>query len=243
MKKVLLVSVLSISLIAFSFSTSFAIPVLQLYIEGATYYGGSDETWITTSNSFRLWVIGNVSGEGGKGSILHVNLTAAYPTSESGSISITPTMTAIVTDLSTPIIPSFVTNGVGTQPIMGDGSSLQPHGIFGLGTSWTQYLIGDFNLTDSPVADLITAFPPYPAGWTSNAGQINAYDILVSGYSWVHFDAFDHYVKNNNGSQYVKAPFSHDAEGGGTVPEPGILILLGIGMTAVGVASRWIRKI
>ena len=28
-----------------------------------------------------------------------------------------------------------------------------------------------------------------------------------------------------------------------TVPEPGILILLGIGMTAVGVASRWIRRI
>lgn len=27
------------------------------------------------------------------------------------------------------------------------------------------------------------------------------------------------------------------------VPEPGILILLGLGMTAVGVASRWIRKI
>jgi len=27
------------------------------------------------------------------------------------------------------------------------------------------------------------------------------------------------------------------------VPEPGILILLGIGMTAAGVASRWIRKI
>ncbi len=28
-----------------------------------------------------------------------------------------------------------------------------------------------------------------------------------------------------------------------TVPEPGILILLGMGITALGVASRWIRKI
>ncbi len=37
-----------------------------------------------------------------------------------------------------------------------------------------------------------------------------------------------------------------DAEGTSTVPvvpEPGMLILLGMGMTAVGVASRWIRKI
>lgn len=214
--------------ISTSISTSFAIPELQLYIEGAAY-DDSTETWVTTSNSFRLWVMGNVSGPGNHGSTLDVFLSAAYPTSESGIIWITPTTTAIVPDLSIPIAPSFVASGVGTQPTMGDDSLLPAHGIFGPGTSWTKYLIGDFTLTDSPVADLINSFPPYPSiDWTSNAGQINAYDVVVMEYSRVHFDAFDHYVKPNGDSQYVKAPFSHDAEG--QVPEPMSLILLGSGL-------------
>src|SRR5688500_15939669 len=56
-----------------------AVPVLQLYVEGATYDG--TETWTETGpNPCRLWVIGNVAGPGGKGVLNNVRLSAVYDT-------------------------------------------------------------------------------------------------------------------------------------------------------------------
>src|SRR5678816_3675014 len=70
---------------AFSFTAreAAAVPELQIYIEGATYDSAS-ETWVATSTSpFRLWVIGNVAGEGGKGPLYDVKLAAAYNATDS----------------------------------------------------------------------------------------------------------------------------------------------------------------
>jgi hypothetical protein len=228
MKKI----VLAVFIGLLSASTSFAVPLLQLYIEGATY--DSTETWVSSQNPFTLWVMGNVNGDGGKGTISSVFLSAAYLTSETGTITITPTMTSLVPDPSTPAAPTIPlsdSHGDGTQPLTGDGSALPKHGIFGTGVSWDKFLIGNFSLTDSPTADLITSFPSYPSG--ASSGQINAYTVVITGFSWVHFDAFDHYIKSNNDLQYVQAPFSHDAEdtgGGQEIPEPTTLLLLGSGL-------------
>lgn len=227
--------VAAIFAVLLSVSTSFAVPLLQLYIEGATYDPGS-ETWVSSQNPFTLWVMGNVSGDGGKGTISDVFLSAAYPTSETGTITIAPTTTSLVTDPSTPgapTIPSSDSHGDGTQPLEGDGTTYLPsHGIFGPGVSWDKYSIGNFSLTDSPTADL-TASPPV---WTASSGQINAYTVTVTGFSVVHFDSFDHYINPKGDAKYVFAPFSHDAEdtggGGGKVPEPTTLLLLGSGLAA-----------
>jgi len=65
---------------------AYAIPELQLYIEGATYDTGS-ATWVFSgSGTFRLWVIGNINGPGGTGGlpIQDVKLAAAVATSEMG---------------------------------------------------------------------------------------------------------------------------------------------------------------
>ncbi len=208
--------ILSLSLIVKS--NSFAIPTLQLYIEGSTYNAGTD-TWTTTLNNFKIWVIGE--------EVQDVQLAIAHSTSESGVITLTGTTATGIVDPSRAIDPIFRTSSslVGNYPILGDGSLLPSHGIYGAGTSWESYSLGDFTLIDSPIGDYIGGIPTsYP-----RKGQINAYSVSIpESYSWVHFDAYDH-IEGKNHS--VFAPFSHDGESGGSpVPEPATMTLLGMGV-------------
>ncbi len=213
---------------------AWAIPALQLYIEGATY-DSFTETWVvTTADPFKLWVVGDVSHYG---SILDVKLSAAVSTSElpGSSITLTSTTTSLVTDPSTPSPPSptgSFPSSDGAVPVLGDGSSLPTHGIYGPGTSFYEWTLGDFTLTDSPIGDIINSFPvSFP-----DTGQINVYTVTVSGFTQVHFDAYDHIFVGTH-SQYKFAPFSHDAEGT-SVPEPSSLLLLGSGLVGLGLWGR-----
>ncbi len=212
-------------------SAAFAVPTLQLYIDGATYDPVS-ETWITTSTSFDLWVLG-VSP------VDDVKLSIAFMTGETGSITLTPTTAGDFDgvlgddDTSIPVAPVFLgTSADGAVPVQGDGTPLPTHGIYGPGVSFLEYDLGDFSLTDSPIGDyqgIPTSFP--------EVGQINVYSVVITGYaSGVHFDTYDHTVRGKDGAQvkYVFAPFSHDAE----VPEPtAALLLLAAGVTG-GLAAR-----
>ncbi len=213
-----LVVLMTTLLVALGGTAAQAIPVLQLYIEGATYDTDS-ESWVVASNNLRLWVIGNPQ----YGAILDVKLSAAFKTGEMGTIGLTPSTSTLLTDPSTPGAP-MQTSGVGadgTRPLMSDGSLLPSHGIYGAGTSFKQWELGDFDMMDSPIGDFINSYPTsFP-----RMGQINVYDVAITGYSTVHFDAYNHV----EGSVHaIKAPFSHDA--GTAVPEPGTLMLVGAGL-------------
>lgn len=226
---------LAILSLAFVPQDAKAIPELQIYLDGATYDTAS-ETWVlSNAGSFQLWVIGNVSGPGGKGSIYDVKLSAAVATSESGGVALTPTTTSLLTDPSTPSAPG--PNGLsadGAVPLLGDGTPLPTHGIYGPGTSFYEWTLGDFTLTDSPMADFIGT---YPSVFYPGTGQINAYNVSVSGYTTVHFDAYNHYFKQENDAKYVKAPFSHDGEVS-AIPEPETYAMLGIGLGLMGFVAR-----
>lgn len=211
--------------------SSYAVPTLQLYIEGSTY-DAATESWSITSPSFTLWVLGETDKNG---TIYDVNLSIAHMTGETGTISLTSTTATAGLlpspgDSSTPVAAVHNGSGSGTVPITGDGTPLPSHGIYGTGTDWDTYMLGDFSLTDSPIGNYTLGEDLCPGSDCTYPalGQINAYDVVVSGYSWVHFDAFDHVVSGTK-TKYIKAPFSHDAETGTTVPEPTTLMLLGSG--------------
>jgi hypothetical protein len=214
-----------------------AIPTLQVYIDGATY-NDVTETWVTTASTFDIWIIGDV---GSVGSILDMQLSAAYLTSETGTITLTPTTASGHTDPSTPIAAVQTANGGndGDQPTMSDGGSLPKHGIFGTGVSFDAWNLGDFTLTDSPLGDWIGDFPTV----LDKTGQINAYTVVVTGYTAVHFDAFNHIeaAMGAGMNDSIFAPFSHDgesAENGGFIPAPGAVVLAAMGIGLVGLVRR-----
>lgn len=221
-RPVALPPVLALACALLSGGAAHALPALQLYIDGATY-DVATQTWTTTDSDFDVWVI----GDGSKLPITDVTLTVAVDSGETGSILLTPTTTSLVSDTSTPGVPVYDGQSAdGAVPLFGDGSSVPTHDIFGAGTSFYQWQLGDLAGADSPCGDFSVAFPTT----LNKTCQINVYHVQVSGYSSVHFDAF-----GMDGTKGTKAPFSHDAA---LVPEPGAALLFGVGALLVSARTR-----
>jgi len=223
--------------------TAGAVPLLQLYVEGSTY-DEATESWVLeyTGDPIRLWVIGNVAGPGGQGTIYDTKLAIAYTGPDGG---VAPVFTIEgsstggyggFTDPSTAVDPVYLqTVTDGSTPTLHDGSSLPTHGVYGEGIHWQEFALGDLDTADSPIGDFYGAFPG--PGWADSA-QINVYEITFSGsVEWIHFDLYNH----TDSRTRVFAPFSHDAEV--TTPEPAAVVgLLTLGIGGLIGRSRLFRR-
>jgi hypothetical protein len=209
-----------------------AVPLLQLYVEGGTY-NEATESWVVEhmGDPIRLWVIGNVAGPGSQGTIYETKLAIAYNTPEGGPAPVFTVDGSTTggyggfTDPSTADDATYLrTVTDGSTPTLYDGSSLPGHGIYGQGTDWQEFALGDLDTADSPIADFFNVFP---GAGQADAAQINVYEITIAGdVEWLHFDLYDHTASRTR----VFAPPSHDADT--SMPEPAAvvgLLTLGIG--------------
>jgi len=235
-----------------------AVPVLQLYLEGATY-DATTETWVlgqgSPGDTAHLWVLGDVGfreptkeDPGGLVPILDVHLAVLYDHTSGITVTLSPDILLGGTtrfgfqDNSTALL-SF--GGVQTGvPVMNDGGSLPKHDMYSATSQWDLFNLGDFNQLDSQMADFTTSagFPGTFQG--NNMGQISVYDVNVTGGAEdfaVHFDAYNHLASF---TQSRFAPFSHDAEiqyeAPPPIPEPISMVMLGC-LGAGMLAARRLR--
>jgi len=220
-------------------SAAQAAPLLQIFSPDAIY-DPLTESWTATGPDFDIWIIGNVDGPGGKGPINNVVLAVSVSGPEgSGVVTLAPTTTgdAVVDgitflDPSTPVAPVALADEAAVADY---GAHLSPgitgHAEYADADAHYFMAIGDFTLTDSATAD----FSGGPLlGSSAGTAQINAYTVSVTGFTSVHFDAFN----SISAEKHIFAPFSHDAAGFFAepivvVPEPSSWLLLGVGAFAM----------
>ncbi|MFH1920972.1 MAG: choice-of-anchor N protein [Planctomycetota bacterium] len=128
-----------------------AVPILQLYIEGA-WYDEATESWVAApsessgGDSFKLWTIGNVAGPGNEGAIYDVRLSVAYG-SELTGLEITLLGSAASQDFLNILGSGFGDTSVPDNPVSTYGSAdwKEEYGWFGAGipTSNGYWVAGD----------------------------------------------------------------------------------------------------
>jgi hypothetical protein len=206
---------------------AFAVPTLQLFIDGATY-DNTSETWVTHSGSFDLYVIN----------------------ANTSKNDVIVSMALGQTDNPSNVTASFGSHQINSSdwlygyppisnaPLQHNGGDLPQHDIYP--TWFVEMHTGAYGM-GSHVGD---AQPDNhgnywnPATGNGNApalGSVKHFHIETGGtYTFVHFDA---YTVTSRGKIDKFAPFSHDAETSsppGNVPEPGSLALLGAGLLGLG---------
>lgn len=204
--------------------SALAVPRLQTYIVDSKYYGYYRQeamSWVTRNSSFDLKVVGYWQSAGGSSGILGSRSAPAYdyldcylmmaaPQNQSGTIwvngieitSFTPYSTALPSDIN----PS---------------STLGSHAP--AANSRMSFLnIGRIDNNQVGAHDYSPFLGMCNPGW----GDEILLNVVVSGYSWTHFDAAG---IDSKGCTYVNS-YCRDASYYYATPEPGTLSLLGLGL-------------
>jgi hypothetical protein len=252
MKK--LITICAGLMLLISAPVAFAVPTYQVYIQGAAAgtFGADEDTWFTTSGSFNLVVVGAFGAK--TQSLTETTLLVSVPKGQTGAISVsgTPLLT-----MRTSVADGFynpnsdadidvLTNQTGydaykTKDFLPAGVSFNNHYPFQQGVSnFALFGIGSFaNLGYVNNYDADSGVIGIGAG----KGEEKAFGVTVSGFEWVHFDAYG-YETDSQGKKSLKStweidPGSHDATSYvNVIPAPGAILLGSIGVAIVG----WLRR-
>ena len=253
--KILKIPILIITLLLLLNKSASAVPTFQAYIDGATAgtWGPDEDTWLTTDSSFNLIVAGAYGP-------LTVNLTevtllVSVPEIETGgTITITGgdgatllyTRTATgLTDIYNPETDADIDllsggpnpDGYLTKDFLPDDITFNNH--YPLKNDVSNFLIygiGEFGKYSNAVSNYGTE---EPIEYDIADGEEKTFAVSVSGFSWVHFDAYGYDVYDDGTEVLVGtwdiSPGSHDAT---FIPTPGAVMLGSIGVIIVG----WLRR-
>ena len=235
-----------------------AVPTFQVYIDGATagdYYGDQD-TWFTTDSSFSLIVVG-AHGPKTLDPLTEVTLLLSVPDGETGTIAIRDDGATLLTTLTTATAtadPPGVYNpstdadidlltdvtgldGYTTKAFLPDGVTFNNH--YPLQNDVSDFLI--YSIPDLYDLGQIHNYNADNGGSITleGHGEEKVFDVTVTGFSWVHFDAYGYETTNLEkkfkGTWDID-PGSHDSTY--LIPAPGAILLGSIGAVLVG----WLRR-
>jgi hypothetical protein len=237
----------------------FAVPTFQTYVVGseADDYNGDQDTWFTTNSSFSLIVVGSY-GPKTLQPLTEVTLLLSVPEGQVGEITITggdgviplnaapsvPGPSGLYnpkTDADTELLSNETGNAAGfdghlTKNFLPDEVTFNNHYplqndvsnfiLYGIGDFYNLGPIHNYNADNGGSITL------------EGEGQEKTFEVSVSGFSWVHFDAYGFEVTDNGKvirSTWDINPGSHDAT---FIPAPGAILLGGTGLVLVG----WLRR-
>ena len=211
-----------------------ALPTFQVYSPGATAgdYGPDEDTWMVTSTSFDLIVVGNLTRVV---SLDNVTLVVSVPNGSTGSISIipdggsSPLAPEMWYDTKEAFYADFPFAELDDDDPLDDFNNHYPFQnavsdflLFDLDPFITSAAQGlhDYNADDGSITVANNSY-----------GQERLYSVSFSGYDWVHFDVFG---QTADGTWKIN-PASHDTT---AVPAPGAILLGSLGVGLVG----WLRR-
>lgn len=221
-------------------TSAYAIPSLQLDIQGGTY-DTLDQTIFATGDSFTLYALLLPGSSNSLSDDYYISAAlrpiTGQPGGTFGSFTFDGTTVNVTADMryGVPPLEDYLSK---------DPGDLSRHGIFD--TYFTQF---KFQFSGSNVTQAYNSQDDAGQGPTAYSTGDKMYyqsfqvdtSLLAAGYS-IHFDLYNTKLGRGTGDIDVNkfAPFSHDANSTTSVPEPTTMLLLGFGLVALaGVRRRF----